>query len=515
MKKRNIDKLLYGAALSAGIFNVSAKENVKPNIIIFMVDQLRYDCLAYKNNDVKTPNIDELQKSGITFNNSYCVFPVCTPSRYSFLSGMYVHQHKAINNHSTLKTDFATFPRVLKNAGYNTVAIGKMHFAPTYLDVGYDRMILAEQNGPGRWDDDYHRDLMANNLVDFTDMIDQVNQYRSSASPEYWANFGAIPSCRPDSFYSTTWISNHSLHEISNWGVGGNLLHVSYIQPHHPFDVPSKWAELYYPDSLTILPGWISESLEHDLALHKGFFPNKDLTEEKLRKVMAHYYGSITQIDYELGRMIKMLKEKGIYDNTIIIFTSDHGEHLGYHHQLLKNGYPYESILRVPLIVKLDKNKHAGKTNNGMVQNIDIASSLLNYLKLDVPKSMVGQKSIFSSKVKNDFAFAHTGQMKISSMVKDEYKLILNEDGPSFLFNLKNDPYELTNLYDNPRYAKQLKKMKSAIYKWQRGELSPKDKYLNEDEKIIQQPNARHPKDGHRDAIIRYFDQKMKEYFKN
>ena len=145
-----------------------------PNILIIHADQHRYDCLgAYGNVEIRTPNLDALARDGVVYENSFCPFPICTPSRYSLLSGLYVHQHLGWTNHSTLPTGLATFPRVLREGGYRTAAVGKMHFTPTYLDVGFAQMALAEQDGPGRYDDDYHRWLQAVGLCDRLDLTDE------------------------------------------------------------------------------------------------------------------------------------------------------------------------------------------------------------------------------------------------------------------------------------------------------------------------------------------------------
>jgi arylsulfatase A-like enzyme len=167
-----------------------------PNILIIHVDEHRIDCLgAYGNADIKTPHIDRLAADGVRYDNSFCPFPVCTPSRYSFLCGQYVHEHRGWTNRDTLAPDIETFPKILRAAGYRTKAVGKMHFAPTYLDVGFSELVLAEQDGPGRWDDDYHRYLMRHGLVDRNDLEDQlVREYRGYAPKEYWDTCGALVS---------------------------------------------------------------------------------------------------------------------------------------------------------------------------------------------------------------------------------------------------------------------------------------------------------------------------------
>lgn len=124
----------------------------QPNILIVQADQHRMDCIgAYGNDEIQTPHLDALAGDGVRYDNSFCPFPVCTPSRYSFLAGLYVRQHLGGSNHCTLPQGLPTFPKVLKGAGYRTKAVGKMHFTPTYADVGFEEMLLAEQNGPGRY----------------------------------------------------------------------------------------------------------------------------------------------------------------------------------------------------------------------------------------------------------------------------------------------------------------------------------------------------------------------------
>ena len=299
----------------------------KPNMLLIHTDQLRIECIgAYGNKDVKTTNIDALAADGVRFENSFCPFPVCTPSRYSMLSGLYVHEHRGWTNHSTLNPHLPTFPKILKTAGYKTKAVGKMHFAPTYLDVGFDEMLLCEQDGPGRWDDDYHRDLMTLGLVDRNDLEDQRQEYRKNAGNDYWETFGALPSNLPEKHHSTTWIADHAVAELEQWGKSGNMMMVGFIKPHHPFDPPESWKDMYDPDELSILPGWTDECFSHDIVLNAGYFPHKNLTLKSLRRAMAYYYATISHIDYHVGRMIEVLKEKGLYENRLIIFTSDRVE---------------------------------------------------------------------------------------------------------------------------------------------------------------------------------------------
>lgn len=223
----------------------------RPNILLILTDQQRWDTLGCGGNaQIQMPHLDALAADGVLFPHSFCSFPVCTPSRYSLLSGLYVHQHGGWSNRCTLAPGLPTFPRLLRQAGYSTAAVGKMHFTPTYLDVGFDRLELAEQDGEGRLEDDYHRELKQAGLLDLLDLVDQRAEFRERAPQEYWRSFGAQTSDLPEEWHSTTWIAERALREIDGWGEGGSLLAAGFIKPHHPFDPPAPWDAMYDPDSI-------------------------------------------------------------------------------------------------------------------------------------------------------------------------------------------------------------------------------------------------------------------------
>ena len=220
--------------------------------------------------------------------------------------------------------------------------------SPTYLDVGFDELTLAEQCGVGRYEDEYHEMLADKGKIDAVDVRDQVLEVRAHASADYFASFGAEESDLPLSEYSTEWITKQALSEIQNWSSeGGRFLMVGYIKPHHPFDPPAPYSTMY--DKLTLLPDFTNENLAVDYARNPGYFDMKTLTEPALRKAMALYYGCITEIDDGVGQLVAALKEAGLYENTMIIYTSDHGEFLGCHHMLLKGNHLYEPLAKIRL----------------------------------------------------------------------------------------------------------------------------------------------------------------------
>ncbi|MBN1349505.1 sulfatase-like hydrolase/transferase [candidate division KSB1 bacterium] len=435
----------------------------KPNILLIHADQHRFDCLgAYGNIDIRTPNIDSLAADGVVFENSFCPYPICTPSRYSLLTGLYVHQHLGFTNRSTIPAGFPTLPRQLKPQGYKTAAVGKMHFTPTYLDVGFDSMFLAEQCGAGRYDDDYHRWLQSEGLCDRIDLIDQEAEFRKDAPPEYWQTFGAMPSNLDESHHSTTWIGNHAVEVIHDWEQGGNFLMVGFIKPHHPFDPPVPWDRMYHPGELTLLPGWTEKLIHGDDG--SGYFPFGELSETQLRRVMALYYASISQIDFHVGKMIERLEDKGLYDRTIIVYTSDHGEYLGYHHRLLKAYRMLEPLVRIPLIIKFAGKGNSGGRDARLVNNVDVAPTLLSAAGISIPETMTGL-DLTDACAENDYVFAEDSK---EYMVRSKTrKLLLHRDlQQSMFFDLTRDATEMNNLYTHRAHQEEIRQYRDVLLEW-------------------------------------------------
>lgn len=438
----------------------------QPNILIIQSDQHRFDCLGTTGNpDVRTPNIDAIANDGTTFEQSFCPYPVCTPSRYSFLTGLWVHQHLGWTNHSTIPNGMATFPRILRDAGYRTKAVGKMHLTPTYLDVGFDEMLLAEQNGPGRYEDDYHRYLREEGLCDGVDLVDQEREYRARATQRYWDTFGALVSDLDEDHHSTTWIGDRAVETLDGWEGGGNLLMASFIKPHHPFDPPAPWHEMYDPAALTVLPGWTDRPDPEDVLFSKGYFSHSNLDDRRLRRLMAYYYGSISHIDHHVGRMIDSLRARGLYDDTLIVFNSDHGEYLGFHHMKGKGNRMYEPLVRVPLIVKWPGQTREAVRRDDLVNTIDLSPTFLNAAGCDVPDVMSGFD--LREETSREVMFAESARGFEVMARSRTHKLLMCEDSDyDRLYDLENDPLELTNVLRKTEHAEARDALRDNLARW-------------------------------------------------
>ncbi len=460
--------------------------NERPNILFILSDEQRADCLGTAGNrEISTPTIDRLAAEGVRYDNMYCTLPICTPSRYSILSGLHVHQHQGWNNRSTLSTRIPTFPRTLRESGYDTASVGKMHFTPTYLDVGFDRLTLAEQAGQGKYDDDYHRYLRQHGRFDHLDFMDQDFVARPNAPEAYWKSAGTAVSELPEEYHSTTWIGDRAVEEISRWSESDdpNLLMVGFIKPHHPFDAPKRWAELYDPRKTSLLPGYTSECLPIELAYRDSHHwdPNR-LKEPQLRAITAMYYAMISQIDYQVSRIVDALKQQGEYENTMIIYTSDHGEYLGFHHLLAKGNRMYDPVVRVPLIIKYpetastDEQSQAaggeypapGTANDRLFSMIDIFPTIAGAAGCDTPEELPGI-DLADERNRNgrEAVFAEVYRGKEYMVRTKEHKLLKHRDPEqSLLLDLTDDPYEMKDRIDDASYESVRDQLEDRLSRW-------------------------------------------------
>lgn len=441
--------------------------NKPKHILVLHCDQLRWDCLGYSGNpDIRTPNIDALARDSVSYTNHFTVYPICTPSRYSLWSGMYVHQHGAWSNRATLPGGYMTLPRLMRDNGFDTAAVGKMHFTPTYHDIGFSRMCLAEQNGVGRYEDDYHAELMARGAFDRVDLHHESPDFRMPPRDLRQDMFQAAPSDLPAELHSTAWTTRKALEELETWDDAPRMLMVGYIKPHHPFDPPHPYSELYDPARLTLPGGYTPQPFAWDMPTNGTRVDYSRMSEADFRQALAYYYSAITQIDEGIGQMLEVLRRKGLYQDTMIVFTSDHGEYLGQHHMLLKCNHLYESLVRIPLLIRYPGGP-CGEDHR-LCENIDVMPTVLEACGLPVPPSVQGESLLSGREKAHVFAEYQAGTDQspchVYMLRTARWKLQVRgtlEDG--MLFDLEQDPWEMENRFHDPACREILAQLKAQL----------------------------------------------------
>ena len=428
----------------------------RPNILMITADEWRADSLGCAGNPiVRTPHIDALAARGVRFTNAYTPAPMCVPARVSVLTGQIPRTHGAMTNGVT-PSDNLTIAQLLRGAGYQTGAFGKMHFMPVYHDLGFDTMLLAEQHGLGWQIDDYHRWLWeAHRMVDWIDLWDQVDAFRKAAPAWFHDTYGALKSPIPEEAYHTTWITDRFLDYLGD--IDRNrpfFAWVSYIKPHHPFDPPGHYAHLYDPADMPLPP----EDDRSTKPLLKGFDPRKghfDISRwkpEDIRRMTALYYGTVTHIDDSVGRIVAALESSGLSENTVVIVNSDHGDFLGHRGFITKTPFvPYEDTIRVPLIIADPRNRANGRVSDAFVNLVDLFPTLAAFAGISHDHTIHGRDlSPLLSGEREEIADLAVSENPwgVVALRQGPWKLIQSSrQGDCELYHLDEDPGERHNLY--------------------------------------------------------------------
>ncbi|MFW5980839.1 MAG: sulfatase [Halanaerobiaceae bacterium] len=441
----------------------------KPNILLIMCDQLRADVLGcYGNDYVKTPNIDRLAENGITFNRAYSTSPVCIPARHATISGKSPFQLGMLENTGNRAEILYPLARQIRDAGYYTCAVGKMHFVPTREHFGFDRMYLSEEVPRHIQDDDYLHFLLKNGF-------ENIVEPHGKRSETYY-----VPQVSelPEEYHTTAWTGKKTGEVIKNNRNRPFFIFSSFIKPHPPFD-PCEPYDKMYPSEEVPMPVRNEQELNpKDRIIDKqnDYKVNgiENVTDKDVRKIRSHYYGSVTQMDKQVGNILDTLEEYGLRDNTIIIFTSDHGEMLGDHYGFGKRTF-YEQSARIPFIVSWPEKLPENETRNQFAVLPDIYSTLISAAEGKIPQNEnIAGKNLIpvckdnKEKVR-DKIYAEFGFDKnLKFMLRwNNYKYIYFANGGlESLFDLAEDPEELNDIAEeNPDLCKECRKELVKYYK--------------------------------------------------
>lgn len=429
------------------------------NILFISTDQFRYDCVGYAEEyPVKTPNLNMLCKEAVRFRHSYSPLPTCCPARQSLLCGKRAERFGALWNYDqgipvqTVNRDTFSWAGELKKEGYMNGYIGKWHVHPelTPLDFGYDEYVSVEQ---------LETRMMERNPGVFykKGFEGEVSPYPLEDSPTHQTADEVIRFIKK--------------YEGQKWHVK-----MDFSEPHLPCRPSEPYATMYQ-DSDVVKWKSFEDKLINKPYIQKQMLFNWDkeqLTWEECREMVKLYYGYITQVDDAIGKVLDFLKKSGHWKDTIIIFTSDHGDMCGDRRMMDKHYVMYDSVVRVPLIIRYPQMKSDGRVCDDLVVNmLDLVPTILEMAGCCVPEDLDGISLMpiirkESSCKKRPYVLStYNGQqfgLYCQRMIRNKkWKYIWNATDVDELYDMENDPYEMTNLTGDKRYSQILSELRKDM----------------------------------------------------
>lgn len=449
---RNTALFSTAVAFSTDTALSSQKSNPKPNILYLMTDQHRGDCMGCAGNKVIiTPHLDSIAKEGVLFSNAYTSTPSCTPARTAILTGLSPWHHGMLGYGRVADEYPFELPGALRNAGCYLFGIGKMHWYPQRKLRGYHGILLDESGRaetPG-FTSDYR--------LWFKEQAPNLNP---DATGIGWNDYRAKAYVLPERLHPTKWMADRAVEFIEEYNRPGPfLLKVSFARPHSPYDPPKRFIDMYREDDMPApyIGDWAARHAEHKDPPKPGLW-HGDLGIPQAKKSRRAYYGSVTFIDEQIGRILSALKKRNMYDNTLIIVFSDHGDMLGDHH-LWRKTYAYEGSAKIPMLLRWPKsmglNNQRGNILTQPVELRDVLPTLLDAAGAPVPAHLDGKSmlNLVRGKTKNWRPFIDMEHSMCynkdhwNALTDGKFKYIYYAyDGREQLFDLVNDPGELHDL---------------------------------------------------------------------
>jgi len=443
-----------GAALSA----VAQAQKDQPNILWICTDQQRYDTIrALGNRHIRTPNIDKLIETGVAFTHAHCQSPICTPSRASFLTGMYPSTvHGCINGNDHWDEAAPLITKTLKDAGYDCGLSGKFHLASA---MAHEPELRPKDDGYRRFWYSHAPHQGIGKCNQYTDWLESIGQDFKKLKKKH----GYIPA----QWHQTTWCADRAIEFMKEKRNGPWLFSVNIYDPHGPFDPPQEYVDRFDIDTLPE-PLFRESDLAAQQLLAEVNFQSKAKrpTYPKAKETLAKYWAQIELIDENVGRMMDAIEKTGQRENTIVIFTSDHGEMAGDHGLNKKGCRFYEGLVRVPLIFSWPDRFKTGLRSDALVELTDIVPTLLDLTDLEIPETMQGQSllPILEGKtdpgrhrefVRCEYYKVLQGPESYSTMIRTRRHKLVNYHGMETgeLFDLEKDPHEFENRWNDPAYA--------------------------------------------------------------
>jgi len=466
----------------------------RPNVLFIMADQLRADCLgANGNRIIRTPNIDRLAAESANFTSTFVQAPVCVPSRICFFTGRYPHSHKNRVNYTPCDRREVFIQSLLQQAGYQTGSVGKLHYHPPTADharsTGFDKVLLDDgvpQTDP------------------YSDYVKWRNEHDLNAKVQYYAIVkGRAPGQNPYrgvidyEFTQTAWVGANTCEMLRDFSASPKpfFLFSSFFKPHSPHTVPVPFDSMY-KDVEIPLPR--PATLEHIQSQPKPVQaqilrgrPEYGMDRTLLQWAHRSYYGGVSMVDREVGRILDELEKSGRSRNTLVILSSDHGDQLLEHGLQGKNVF-FEESVHVPLLARypgrIEPRAHAD-----LIETVDVVPTILDFCGVPIPESCQGRSfSALADSHKGayqprEFVFAENiipevitgGALDMPFVPGKGVGGILHPDGKMIrtrkwkfnyypgglgeLYDLENDPHEYQNLYRDPAHQNTVRDLKARL----------------------------------------------------
>jgi arylsulfatase len=459
--------------------------DARPNVILILTDQQRYDTIRGLGFPyIDTPNLDRMVNEGVSFTQTHVTAPSCAPSRASLFTGFYPHTTGIYRNEDIWRHSWV---ELLADAGYYCANVGKMHTYPFDTPMGFHERHVVE-----------NKDRYYPLIPYFIDEWDKALRARGFEKPgrityrhkeDYAERLGAFEwglpeDLHPDFFVgdlATWWVENHPKEEPL-------FLQIGFPGPHPPYDPIARYAKPYVGRDLP-LPNVTEEELagqpppiralirEHQETDHDAVVHLLHPSREQLHRQRAYYLANVTMIDEKIGQIFRALEENGYLEDSVVIFASDHGDCLGDHGHSQKWNM-YDAVTRVPAIVWSPGRFEGGRGVDDLAQLMDLGPTILEITGVNTPEATEarsllpalegekweGRRYVFAEHAR-DLILNET---ELMTMVRDrEWKLVHFVDGPyGQLFDLRNDPGERHNLWDDPNHEEKKRELLDAILRW-------------------------------------------------
>lgn len=469
---------------------VSSRKQDKPNLLFIWTDQQRADTMAaYGNTKIHAPNLNKLAGESVVFQKAYVTQPVCTPNRSAVMTGLWPHTSGCTANNIRLPQDIPSLPEIVNDSDYRTAYMGKWHLGDEiFVQHGFEEWAAIEDNyikyyRKGR--DRSKRSHYHHFLIEHGYKPDDGNKFSRS-----FAARRPLEHCKPK-FLETK--ACQFLRRNRNEPF---MLYINFLEPHPPYFGPLD--KEHNPDKVD-LPANFSDPLEENEPLRYRLKRQKSRNtygnEASIRKLIAKYWGLVTQVDMSVGVILKTLDELGLTDNTIVVYTSDHGDMMGAHNMTGKT-VMYEEAVRIPWLMRIPQMSRTTHLINNRVSHIDMVPTLLELMGKQWAGRFPGQSLvpvIKDGKGSRDHVYIewnpNSGAVKVKKggtnlaskeelkrienehsravISPDGWKLCLSDVDKCQLFNLVEDPGETINLFDSGQHDQIIGRLTDRIHRWQ------------------------------------------------